>query len=90
MIKKPKKEKCNVCNGSGKNFLMGKEVACLDCEFIARYNKALQDYEKFLPDEEELENIINNCCNEYPKNSNLRYDTLVRYIAKKIVERIGK
>ncbi|MFW9872169.1 MAG: hypothetical protein ACFFG0_03630 [Candidatus Thorarchaeota archaeon] len=47
-MKKPEKKKCVECNGKGTIQLMGKDIGCLGCEMVARYNKALSDYEAWL------------------------------------------
>lgn len=54
-------------------------------------NKAIEEYEAFLPDEKEILKIINRL-NWEEKNGLVRYPTLTLYesLAKAVAKRIGK
>lgn len=70
---------------------MCKAEDCVPYEFcgctIDRHNKAISDYEAFLPDEEEVKGMALEICKSFKV---IRYDEFSDVMAKAIAKRIGK
>ena len=78
-MKRPEKIKCENCAMSNKGKRCGESIACVN------YNEAIEDYEKFLPNEKELEQILLNAKKKHENSG--AYTRLYSYLAKAIYNR---
>jgi len=57
--------------------------------FALGYNKAIEEYEKFLPSEEEIIKIMQSFFSDFPTWDKQSYGAISKMLAKEISKRIG-